>query len=151
MLIDNNLSNYFDSRLVFVEEAGRQFFSLQDEPLESPFNKMIKRITDLVISIPLLFTVLPFMMLVVKIFQVFQSKGPLFFKQERVGLGGEAFTIWKFRSMIHDPYGSRDESIQAKHHDSRVFSFGSLMRRFSIDEFPQLINVVKGRYEFGWS
>ena len=144
LLIENNLSNYFDSRLVFVEEAGRQFFSLQDEPLESPFNKMIKRITDLVISIPLIVLLLPPMMIIIKLFQTLQANGPLFFKQERVGLGGELFTIWKFRSMVHDISGSRDESIQATPGDKRIFSFGLIMRRFSIDEFPQLINVVKG-------
>ena len=144
LLIENNLSNYFDSRLVFVEEAGRQFFSLQDEPLESPFNKMIKRITDLVISIPLIILLLPPMMIIIKLFQALQANGPLFFKQERVGLGGELFTIWKFRSMVHDNSGSRDESIQATPGDKRIFSFGLIMRRFSIDEFPQLINVVKG-------
>jgi putative colanic acid biosynthesis UDP-glucose lipid carrier transferase len=55
ILVYNNLSGYFDSRLVFVEESGRQFFSLQNEPLESPFNQMIKRCFDLAISLPALF------------------------------------------------------------------------------------------------
>ena len=52
ILVYNNLSGLFDTRLVFVEESGRQFFSLQNEPLESPFNQMVKRLFDLAISIP---------------------------------------------------------------------------------------------------
>ena len=83
-------------------------------------------------------------MVVVKFFQTLQSPGPLFFKQERVGLGGQLFTIWKFRSMSYDESGERDESLQAKPGDSRIFSFGSFMRRFSIDELPQFFNVLKG-------
>ena len=144
LLVFNNLSSFFDHKLVFVEEAGTQFFSLQNEPLESPFNKMLKRITDLLISIPVLVFLFPILMIVVKIFQFFQARGPLFFKQERVGLGGQTFTIWKFRSMVHDISGLRDESIQAKPNDERIFSFGSFMRRFSIDEFPQFLNVLRG-------
>jgi putative colanic acid biosynthesis UDP-glucose lipid carrier transferase len=83
-------------------------------------------------------------MVIVKFFQILQSPGPIFFKQERVGLGGEPFTIWKFRSMSHDESGERDESLQAKPGDVRIFSFGSIMRRFSIDELPQFFNVLKG-------
>ncbi len=144
ILVYNNLSGFFDSRLVFVEESGRQFFSLQNEPLESPFNKMIKRCFDLLISVPALFLVLPPCMLVVKFIQMFQAPGPLFFTQERVGLGGQHFTIYKFRSMTHDSLGERDESVQAKPGDSRIFKFGSFIRRFSIDELPQFYNVLKG-------
>ena len=144
VLIYNTLSGFFDSRLVFVEESGRQFFSLQNEPLESPFNQMVKRTFDLCISIPALLTLLPLTMLIVKFFQVFQSPGPLFFRQERVGLAGKRFVIWKFRSMIHDSSGARDEAVQASPGDSRVFAFGKFMRRFSIDEVPQFLNVLKG-------
>ena len=144
ILVYNNLSGYFDSRLVFVEESGRQFFSLQNEPLESPFNQMVKRCFDLAISIPALVFIMPICMLIVRFFQFFQSAGPLFFTQERVGLAGQTFTIWKFRSMTHAPKGQRDESEQATPDDSRIFAFGAFMRRFSIDEIPQFINVLKG-------
>ena len=83
-------------------------------------------------------------MVLVKIFQIFQSPGPLFFKQDRVGISGKHFTIWKFRSMTFDHEGTRDESVQAHAQDKRIFSFGKIMRRFSIDEFPQFINVLRG-------
>ena len=144
ILVYNNLCGFFESRLVFVEESGRQFFSLQNEPLESPFNKMVKRIFDLIICVPTLIFLFPLFMVVVKIFQSFQSPGPLFFTQERVGLGGLPFKIYKFRSMVHDVEGIRDEAEQAKLGDNRIFRFGAFMRRFSIDEIPQFFNVLKG-------
>ena len=144
VLIYNSLSGFFDSRLVFVEESGRQFFSLQNEPLESPFNQMLKRSFDLCVSLPALLFILPLCMVVVKMFQVFQASGPLFFRQERVGLAGKRFVIWKFRSMVHDEAKTRDEAIQASPGDKRVFGFGRFMRRFSIDEVPQFLNVLKG-------
>ena len=83
-------------------------------------------------------------MLFVRFFQFFQSAGPLFFTQERVGMAGQTFTIWKFRSMTHTPKRQRDESEQATPNDSRIFAFGAFMRKFSIDEIPQFINVLKG-------
>ncbi len=144
VLIYNNLSGLFDARLVFMEESGRQFFTLLNEPLESPFNQMVKRCFDLSLSLPVLLFLLPPVVLIVKIFQTLQSPGPVFFKQERVGLAGRKFVIWKFRSMLHVAPGVRDESVQAHKGDERIFAFGRLMRRFSIDELPQLINVLKG-------
>ena len=144
VLIYNSLASYFDSALVFVEESGRQFFSLQNEPLESPFNQMTKRIFDLTLSLPVLLTVLPVFMIVVGVFHRLQSPGPLFFKQERVGLGGRKFVIWKFRSMNLRGEEERDEARQASPDDSRVFELGRFMRRFSIDELPQFINVFRG-------
>jgi putative colanic acid biosynthesis UDP-glucose lipid carrier transferase len=83
-------------------------------------------------------------MLVVKISQILQSPGPLFFKQERVGMAGKRFVIWKFRSMQFEEKSEEDEAVQAQAVDNRVFSFGKIMRRFSIDELPQFINVLMG-------
>ena len=144
LLIYNSLAKDFDTRLVFMEESGRQFFTLLNEPLESPFNRMIKRLFDLSISLPAVIFMFPFLMALVKIFQVLQSNGPLFFTQERVGLGGSKFTIIKFRSMEHEDRTEQQEAKQAKKDDPRVFPLGGFMRRFSLDEFPQFINVLKG-------
>ncbi|HAF58848.1 MAG TPA: hypothetical protein DCL00_04590, partial [Opitutae bacterium] len=123
VLIYNNLSGLFDARLVFMEESGRQFFTLLNEPLESPFNQMVKRCFDLALSIPAILLILPPSILLVKLFQVMQAPGPVFFKQERVGLGGRKFVIWKFRSMSHAKDGERDESVQAHKGDDRIFGF----------------------------
>ena len=143
-LLYNNLSGLFDDRLAFMEESGRQFLTLLNEPLQSPFNRMVKRLVDLAICIPSLLTILPLAMLVVKIFQMIQSPGPLFFKQERVGMAGKRFIIWKFRSMRFEDKTEEDEAVQAHDGDTRIFAFGKIMRRFSVDELPQFINVFFG-------
>tara|TARA_B100000614_G_C14335875_1_gene406779 strand:- start:202 stop:705 length:504 start_codon:yes stop_codon:yes gene_type:complete len=73
-----------------------------------------------------------------------QSPGPLFFKQERSGQRGRKFQILKFRSM-HDRGADRSrEGEQAKPGDDRVYTFGEFLRKSSIDEFPQFINVLLG-------
>ena len=113
-------------------------------PWRVPFNQMVKRCFDLLLSIPAILILLPPSVLLVKCFQSFQSPGPVFFKQERVGLAGRRFVIWKFRSMIYARNGERDEAVQAHAGDDRIFAFGRFMRRFSIDELPQFINVLKG-------
>ncbi|HRX40675.1 MAG TPA: exopolysaccharide biosynthesis polyprenyl glycosylphosphotransferase, partial [Parvularculaceae bacterium] len=71
-----------------------------------------------------------------------QSKGPIFFKQKRHGFNNEVFTIYKFRTMTVAEDGERVE--QAKANDPRVTPLGKFLRRYSLDELPQLINVLKG-------
>ena len=81
------------------------------------------------------------------------SRGPVFFKQERAGLYGKPFTMWKFRSMHTDAESRRaelevhnemDGPVFKIQNDPRIFAFGRWLRRMSIDELPQLINVVRG-------
>jgi lipopolysaccharide/colanic/teichoic acid biosynthesis glycosyltransferase len=67
------------------------------------------------------------------------SRGPVFFRQQRVGLNGLVFRVFKFRSMIHDPVGN-----PLFPDDERITAFGRILRRFSLDELPQLINVIRG-------
>ena len=81
------------------------------------------------------------------------SRGPVFFRQVRVGLGGRHFVLWKFRTMAHDAeerlselmhLNEHDGLLFKMEHDPRVTRVGRLLRRWSIDEFPQLWNVLKG-------
>ena len=83
------------------------------------------------------------------------DRGPVFYRQKRSGLYGREFGMWKFRTMYRDADKRLDE-VKAKYgndmdgpifkleHDPRIFSFGRFLRKFSIDELPQLINVLKG-------
>jgi len=83
------------------------------------------------------------------------SKGPLFFGQERIGQGGRRFTMWKFRTMVVNADSLKDELVK-QHRDAvdgvrfkmvsdpRITSVGRVLRKFSIDELPQLFNVLKG-------
>jgi len=99
----------------------------------------IKRTLDYIGALSLVLLTLPVMIFaILKIKQ--QSKGPILFKQSRVGQGGKLFTCYKFRSMHvdshFDPY--------TRENDTRIFPFGNLMRKTRIDELPQLWNVLKG-------
>lgn len=145
VLIHNPFADFFDSRIIPVEESGHAFFTFQNEPLENPFNQLLKRSLDLLISIPAVLFILPILTFFVWVMQRSQSPGPILFTQDRVGRAGKHFTIYKFRSMRYVPRDEDDrEEEQAKAEDDRIFAFGRFMRKFSIDEFPQFINVLLG-------
>jgi exopolysaccharide biosynthesis polyprenyl glycosylphosphotransferase len=128
-------------RLTVREDQGMQMLSFQDEPLQCPWNRAFKRALDLAISVPIVLFVLPWTIALVWVLQRLQSPGPLFFLQRRTGMQGRTFVIFKYRSM-HVDHG--DESRQATPNDERVFRAGRWMRRLSIDELPQFINVMRG-------
>lgn len=144
ILIFNPWEEYFDKELIPVNQGGHTFFTLQEEPLENPINRAIKRALDICIALPVVVGVLPWLCLLVKIMQRRQSPGTLFFKQERSGQRGRKFLIFKFRTM-HDSGTDRSrEGEQAKSGDDRIFAFGEFLRKTSLDEFPQFINVLLG-------
>lgn len=143
ILIFNPWEEFFEQELIPVNQGGHTFFTLQEEPLESPINRSLKRILDISIALPVVLLVLPWMCLFVKVMIMRESPGPMFFRQKRSGQRGRLFNIYKFRSMHYsDP--SR-EGEQATAGDDRIFKFGQFMRRTSIDEFPQFINVLRGQ------
>jgi len=72
----------------------------------------------------------------------FDSKGPIFYKQKRVGRGGKSFTMWKFRTMVTD--AEKGGAVWAQKRDPRVTRVGQFLRRSRLDEIPQLINVLVG-------
>jgi len=144
ILIFNPWEEYFDQELRPLNQGGHTFFTLQEEPLENPINRTMKRLIDLIIAIPVVLLVLPCLCLLVRFFQNKQSPGPMFFVQQRSGQNGRLFKIFKFRSMHWEDPDEADEAKQAVKGDSRVFKFGEFMRRSSIDEFPQFLNVLKG-------
>ena len=144
LLIYANLAEQLRHPLVTVTEEGYQFYALQDEPLEDPLNRVLKRIFDLAVALPLVLFVIPPLMLVVWAMQRLQAPGPLFFTQERTGHGLHSFRILKFRSMYAKDHAAEGEVRQARRGDERIFPFGRLLRSMSLDEFPQFINVLKG-------
>ncbi|WP_269526521.1 exopolysaccharide biosynthesis polyprenyl glycosylphosphotransferase [Coraliomargarita parva] len=145
ILIFNPWEEYFDQELTPVYQGGHTFFTLQPEPLENPLNRVLKRALDILISLPVVLFILPMLCLLVKFFHLRQSKGPLFFLQGRSGQRGREFKIYKFRTMHDSGEDRTNEAKQATRGDSRIFPFGQVMRRTSIDEFPQFINVLKGQ------
>lgn len=100
----------------------------------------VKRLIDLVIALIALFISFPLFMLIF-IFVKLDSKGPFFFLQERLGYKGTKFKVYKIRTMTHKERISHQEVLK---NNLEVTSIGSLLRRFKIDELPQLINIFKG-------
>ena len=106
------------------------------------YRTTIKRIFDAFFGVLLLICLLP-LMLVLAIWIKLDSKGPVLFKQERVGRNGKRFTIYKFRSMSDDA----PHQMATSEFDTAlgyITRSGQLMRKTSLDELPQLVNVVKG-------
>lgn len=112
------------------------------EPLDNPLNRILKRALDILISLPVVLAVLPPLVVVVWLMQRRQSPGPIFYRQLRSGLNRERFTIWKFRTMHVGNPGHR--ARQATAGDARVYPFGRFLRRSSLDEIPQFLNVITG-------
>ena len=111
---------------------------------ESPFDgaeSWIKRAEDLLLSAGILLMISP-LLLGIAIAVKFTSPGPVIFKQRRYGLKGEVVEVWKFRSMTVCDNG--DQVVQAKKNDSRLTPLGGFLRRTSLDELPQFINVLQG-------
>ncbi|WP_211494260.1 MULTISPECIES: sugar transferase [unclassified Fusobacterium] len=101
-----------------------------------------KRLIDIVVSFLGLVVLLP-LFLVVALFIKIDSKGPVFFKQKRLGKNGKVFEIYKFRSMCEgaENKGSKQYSFEG---DPRITRVGKILRNTSIDELPQFINILKG-------
>ena len=115
--------------------------NINDVPLQG-FNSLVKRAIDIVVSsAALVVMVIPFAIIAVLV--KLTSRGPVFYRQERMGLDGRRFLIYKFRSMYHDAEAETGP-IFARDDDPRRTPVGRLLRRSNIDELPQLWNVVRG-------
>ena len=102
--------------------------------------KFFKRLFDITISMIGLITTSP-ILLITAIAIKLESSGPIIFKQERLGLNGKVFKIYKFRSMCVD---AEKDGVYEKKGDPRVTKVGKFIRKTSIDELPQFINILKG-------
>jgi exopolysaccharide biosynthesis polyprenyl glycosylphosphotransferase len=140
-LVRSDLEERFRHPIVYMENDGFHFIGLRQEPLENPFNRVLKRTVDIAISLPVVCFVLPVSCAIVWLFQRAQSPGPLFFRQHRSGFQRGQFRIIKFRTMhVNNP----SESTQATKGDRRVFPAGRWLRSLSVDELPQFLNVLRG-------
>jgi putative colanic acid biosynthesis UDP-glucose lipid carrier transferase len=141
VLILNTLQETLDHPVVHFEDEGCHFVSLRREPLENPFNRVIKRSVDIAVSAPIVLFVLPVLSALVWLIQRRQSPGPLFFFQERAGFQNDRFHLVKFRTMHA---ANAEAARQATSDDARVFSGGRWLRKLSLDEVPQFWNVLMG-------
>jgi len=122
--------------------GGLPVINIYDTPLDDPGNAVIKRLVDIILSILILLLISPFF-LFIAIGVKLSSPGPAIFKQLRYGLNGDEINVYKFRTMTTQDNGSVVE--QASKNDPRITRFGAFLRRTSLDELPQFINVIQGR------
>lgn len=120
---------------------GLPIVNLSEGPLYG-WNNFLKRLTDTIISLALLIIASPFMISIAIAIKL-TSKGPVFYKQERMGLNGRHFLIEKFRTMYMDAE-AKTGAVWAKKDDPRRTPIGLFLRKTSLDELPQFFNVLKG-------
>ncbi|MDX8385048.1 MAG: undecaprenyl-phosphate glucose phosphotransferase [Gallionella sp.] len=148
-LADTTASVYVVPDLYIHNLLHARWFSMDGIPIasvfESPFygvDGWLKRFEDLVLGSLILLGILPIGLLIAIAIKA-SSEGPVIFKQRRYGLNGEVIEVWKFRSMT---VCEDDNSIQqATRADSRVTKLGAFLRKTSLDELPQFINVLQGK------
>lgn len=126
----------------WMEIDGLPIVSIYDTPLNSLSAQMIKRGEDIFLGCAILITISP-LMLAIAISIKLSSKGPVIFKQARYGLNGHKTNIYKFRTMHCLENGSKIE--QAQPNDPRITAIGHLLRKSSLDELPQFVNVLQGK------
>jgi len=121
--------------------CGVDVISVCDTPFRG-FRSFLKRASDIIFSIAILLVISPLMILIALMVKS-TSPGPVIFRQKRYGLDGEQIVIYKFRSMVVTEDGSTIQ--QATKNDLRITRLGAFLRRTSLDELPQFINVLQGR------
>jgi exopolysaccharide biosynthesis polyprenyl glycosylphosphotransferase len=145
------LDGFLPSRLAVQPVGDRAVLGVERIELQ-PAARLLKRTLDLVLGSVLMLLSFPVMAAAAVAIRL-DSPGPVIFRQKRIGVGGRAFTLWKFRTMVVDAE-ERKASLREHNeaggplfklrHDPRVTRIGRLLRRWSLDELPQLFNVLAG-------
>ena len=136
-----NMEGYPHRRMHFNQWGEVTVLRLHNEPLSDPYKRVLKRLFDIFFSGLFLIVFFPLIFIIVAIGTKLSSPGPVFFRQQRTGYNGKSFTMLKFRSMRVNADADR---LQATADDPRKTKFGDFLRRTSIDELPQFINVLRG-------
>lgn len=152
-LIDFAENNLIDIKLLsdFSKVANRKLeiqqygnipvLNVSSIPLDNMFNRIIKRAFDIVFSSMVMVLILSWLVPLIGLLIKWESKGPVFFIQNRHGRGNKFFPCWKFRSMV---VNNESDSKQATKNDARITKMGAFLRKSSLDELPQFINVFLG-------
>jgi putative colanic acid biosynthesis UDP-glucose lipid carrier transferase len=148
-LRDTTASIYYAPDIFVFDLIQARAGDIQGVPVvalcETPFygyRGITKRVTDVILAFCMIIGLSP-LLLLIGLSVKFSSSGPVIFKQRRYGLDGREIAVYKFRSMTVVEDGKR--ITQASRTDSRITGVGKILRRFSMDELPQLFNVIQGR------
>ena len=125
-----------------TEVAGFPVLNLRSSPMTG-INRLIKAFEDRMLAILILIFISP-LLLIISMAVKCTSKGPIFFKQQRLGWDGRIIKIYKFRTM-YEHIEEEGRITQAKWGDTRITTLGKFLRRTSLDELPQFLNVLQGR------
>lgn len=115
--------------------------SLRREPLEDMQNRFKKRVVDVLLSFTVLVCIMSWLYPLLAVIIKLQSRGPVLFRQQRTGRNNRPFYCYKFRSMR---LNKDSDTLQASKDDHRITPIGRFMRKYSLDEFPQFLNVLIG-------
>lgn len=129
------------SRMNVKEIEGMPFIKIKGVPITT-WGRILKRMFDFLFSLFVLIIFSPVMILISILIKV-TSQGPVFYKQERIGLNGEIFSVYKFRTMRVDAE-KETGPVWATKEDSRTTSIGKILRKISLDELPQFLNTLRG-------
>lgn len=110
------------------------------------YKNIIKRILDIILIIIIIIPIV-FLGLIISLLIKLSSKGKIFFKQNRLGKNGKVFKIYKFRTMIENAE-KKGSGIFTSDGDPRITKIGKFLRKTSLDELPQIINIIKGEMSF---
>lgn len=147
---DNNLKILKflpDNKEVYTKKMDYNYYgyipvlSLRTIPIDDPLNQIIKRVFDFTIALCVLVFILSWLTPILAIIIKLESKGPVFFKQKRNGLDYKEFYCYKFRSMRPNPTANIHQVTRG---DTRITRIGKFIRKTSIDELPQFMNVLTG-------
>ncbi|MGC6431439.1 MAG: exopolysaccharide biosynthesis polyprenyl glycosylphosphotransferase [Jejuia sp.] len=147
---DNNLIELKfipDNKDIYSKKLKYEYYdyipilSLRNIPIEEPINKFAKRLFDILISAGVIFFILSWLVPILGLLIVLESRGPIFFRQDRPGIKEKGFGCYKFRSMAVNTLTENS----ATRNDPRITRIGKFIRRTSIDELPQFFNVLFGQ------
>ena len=136
-----DLSVFINQPVVINYVGPLPVLSLRSEPLDDVGNRLKKRVFDFIISLLVVIFILSWLIPVLSLLILIESRGPIFFKQLRTGKNNKTFYCYKLRSMR---INSESDRKQATRNDSRITRIGRILRKTSLDEFPQFINVLRG-------
>ncbi|MDA8859145.1 exopolysaccharide biosynthesis polyprenyl glycosylphosphotransferase [Flavobacteriaceae bacterium] len=136
-----NTTKLNSKKLIYETYDSLPILSLRRVPLQDSVNLFFKRFIDIIISLAVVIFILSWLTPIIALFIKKDSNGPVFFQQIRNGINYEEFSCLKFRSMI---VNENAHNLQATKGDSRVTNIGAFLRKTSLDEMPQFINVLLG-------
>lgn len=129
--------------ITIINDTETRFCEISEIKPALNFMELIcKKILDIVVGSIILFVLFPVFIFVGILIKI-DSNGPIFFKQQRIGFRNKPFAIWKFRTMYSEKC-DKEGGLSTQKDDSRITKVGSFLRKSSLDELPQIINVLKG-------